>query len=712
MTVESPTTAAGNLRLGIDVGGTFTDVVADWGAGAARGKVPSTPEDPEHGVLAACEVMAARLSLDLSTMLGRVARFGLGTTVVTNMLATRSGRRLGLLTTAGFEEIVPLARGHTVPEDGWLMPPPLLVPREQIAGVHERCDRDGNVTVPVDVDEVSSTARRLVEDDGVEAIVVSFLWSFRNPANEHAARDALGRRYPDLPVVLGSALAPVIREYERTQFALLNAYVAGALDWLGPLEQRLRSQGLRVPVVLMHSSGGAVSADAAHAVPIGLAQSGPAAGAAAAVALAHEMGEQDAVACDMGGTSLDVALIHRGEALRRARGRLVGQWTAMSMVDVDSVGSGGGSVAWVDAVGALRVGPRSAGAEPGPACYGQGGDEATVTDALVVLGYMDPANFLGGRMPLDHAAAWRACAALGGVLGLDTEETAWGIREVALTLMAKAVRGRLASRGLAGAGLTLFAYGGCGPLFGADIAAAVGARLVVVPELAAVFSAFGAATTPLRRERSRSLAAPIPVDRTLLRSVSAELWDGARRDLVGDGVSPEDCSVTLETDVRFERQSWELTIMLPDDTPGSVDSERVGELFGDEYVRRFGKGALAAGVGVELVTVRAAATEQRPAPPATPASPVTSARAVASVTAGPAAALESRSQPDSRRGLVLGRGERPLQAPAYAREGLAQGAVVRGPALIDSADTTVWVPPDREARIGPSHALLIEEVPS
>jgi N-methylhydantoinase A len=695
------TTPPGGIRLGIDVGGTFTDVVADWGSGAVRGKVPSTPDDPERGVLAACELIAATLQLDVDTFLGRVVRFGLGTTVVTNVLATRTGRRLGMLTTAGFEDIVPLARGQVIPEGGWLMPPPLLVGRERIAGVHERCDRDGNVTVAVDVDEVIAVTERLVEDAGVDAIVVSFLWSFRNPANERAAGDAVARRYPHLPVVLGSSLAPVIREYERTQFALLNASVAGALDWLEPLEERLRAAGLRVPLVLMHSNGGAVSADAARAVPIGLAQSGPAAGAAAAVALAHELEGQDAVACDMGGTSLDVAIVHRGEALRRTRGRLVGHWTAMSMVDVDSVGSGGGSVAWVDAVGALRVGPRSAGAKPGPACYAMGGEEATVTDALVVLGYLDPANFLGGRMPLDADAAWRACERLGGRLGLGTQETAWGVREVALTLMAKAVRARLASRGLAGAGLSLFAYGGCGPLFGADIAAAVGARTVVVPELAAVFSAFGAATTPLRRERTRSLAAPVPVDVPLLRSVSAQLWEAARRDLIADGVADDDCTVAVEADLRFERQSWELTIMLPDDRPDSVDSERFAELFRDEYVRRFGKGALAAGVGVELVTVRAVATERRATMRAAP---------VAAAQAEPVA--DWRDDPDSRRGLVVGRAQAPVPVPVYARERVAEGAVVRGPALVDSADTTVWIPPGRDARVATSHALLIEELPS
>ena len=307
-------------------------------------------------------------------MLGQVSRFGLGTTVVTNVLATRTGRRLGLLTTAGFEDLVPFARGHAVPEDGWLVPPPPLVARDCIVGVHERCNRDGAVTSAIDPDEVRrgrAPAHRAARRSTPSSCPSSGRSATR-PTSRSPAK-SLRPSIPSTPVVLGSTLAPVIREYERTQFALLNAYVAGALDWLDPLEGRLRAGGLAVPIVLTHSSGGATTVDAARSVPIGLAQSGPAAGAAAAVSLAHELDEPDAVTCDLGGTSLDVALMTQGEALRRTRGRLVGHWTALSMVDVDSVGSGGGSIAWVDSVGAIRVGPQSAGADPGPACYGHGG---------------------------------------------------------------------------------------------------------------------------------------------------------------------------------------------------------------------------------------------------------------------------------------------------------------------------------------------------
>ena len=475
MTISQETVSQKTIRLGVDVGGTFTDVVATTADGHVRDKVPSDPADPAGAVVAACELVAADLGLGLDELLGRLTRFGLGTTVVTNVLATQSGRRLGLLTTAGFEDLIPLARGSRVSDGGWLVPPPQLVDRTRIVGVAERVDRDGVVTTPADVEQAVAAAGHLVETERVDAVVISFLWSFRNATNERAVRDAVAVKYPDVPLVLGSELAPVIREYERTQYALLNAYVGGALDWLGPLAARLQDHGLRVPLLLTHSSGGATTVDGAREAPIGLAQSGPAVGAAAATRLARAMSEAQVVTCDLGGTSLDVALIAGGDALRRTRGAILGHWTSLSMVDVDSVGSGGGSIAWVDAVGAIRVGPQSAGAAPGPACDGRGGADATLTDALVVLGYLDPDRFLGGRMPLDAARATEACARVGKQVGLGPVETAWGIREVALATMARAVRNRVASRGLVPADALLLAYGGCGGLFACDIAREVGA---------------------------------------------------------------------------------------------------------------------------------------------------------------------------------------------------------------------------------------------
>jgi N-methylhydantoinase A len=693
---DRPAPLPRDVRLGIDVGGTFTDVVAVLPDRFVRGKVRSTPEDPGAAVVAACELAAEQLGVGLPALLGALERFGLGTTVVTNVLATRSGRRLGMLTTLGFEDLVPLARGNRVSAGGWLLVPPALVDRTAILGLDERTDRGGVVRRPVDPAAAVAAATTLVEREGAEAIVVSFLWSFRNPANEQAVRTAVEAALPHVPVVLGSDLAPVIREYERTQFALLNAYVGGSLDWLGPLGDALRANGLTAPIVLTHSNGGATTVEGARAAPIGLAQSGPSAGAAASSQMARALGEPDVVTCDLGGTSLDVALIAGGQALRRTRGRIVGHWTSLSMVDIDSVGSGGGSLAWVDPVGAIRVGPQSAGADPGPACYGRGGTAATVTDALVVLGFLDPTRFLDGRMPLDAGRAHDACAAVGKEAGIDAVEAAWGIREVALATMARAVRNRIASRGLVASDLTVLAFGGCGGLFAGDIAHEVGARRAVVPELAPVFSAYGAATAVLRRERSRSVAQRLPGDPAVLLGTLAELRTAVLDDLRADGVDAATAQVRLEADVRFERQGSELTVPIEAAPDGTADLSTVAPRFVADYVARFGEGAVAMGVAVEVMTLRAVGQ----APPRADDERLTAVHAEGA-GGGPAAPIGTRP-------VRLAR-DADNEVPVYRMADLAAGAALVGPAIVDAGDTTVWVVPGHRTTVD-EHGSLIMEV--
>jgi N-methylhydantoinase A len=685
----------GRLRVGIDVGGTFTDIVAVSATRVTRGKVPSTPGNPANGVVAACELIAGEFGLGLTDFLALVDRFGLGTTVVTNVLATRSGVRLGLITTRGFEDLIPLARGNRVSEDGWLLLPPPLVERVRIAGIRERVNRDGTMLEAVDAEEVAVATKFLVEGEQVDALVVSLLWSFKNPANEHMVRAAIAAEFPDTPVILGSDLAPVIREYERTQFALLNAYVGSALEWLDPLAAQLRAAGLTVPIVLTHSSGGATTVAGARAVPIGLAQSGPAAGAAAATELARTLDDSHIVTCDLGGTSLDVALIAGGQALRRNRGSLLGHWAALSMVDVDSVGSGGGSLAWVDSVGAIRVGPQSAGADPGPACYGRGGTHATLTDALVVLGFIDANRFLHGRMPLDVDRARDACAAVGRLVGLDTVETAWGIREVALASMVRAVRNRIATRGLVASELSLMAYGGCGGLFAGDIAADIGARRAVLPDVASVFSAYGAATAALQRERVQSLATKLPADEQLVRATFARLQAEVLADLVADGVPTSQCRVRLEADLRFDRQGSELTVPVEVTDQERPRIDALEAQFKSEYARRFGQGAIAMGVPVELVTLRAIgrAIEAK----------------VAATTETTTGSSPTRTGVASHtRPLRFERHGGATDVPVYDRPAIEAGAVVEGPALVDAGDTTIWIRRGYRGRPDARGALILE----
>ena len=420
--VDEPVTC-----LGIDVGGTFTDAVLTEGTTVWRAKSPTIADDVGRSVLDACRLVAEGAGTTIEALLPKVRRLGLGTTAVTNMLAARTGVRVGLITTAGFEDQLPMAKGRRVNDGVWLSYPEAVVPRVRIAGVDERVDRDGRVLVALDPAQAASAAVRLVSEQGVDSLAVSLLWAFRNPRHEEQATAAIRAALPGVPVVAGAALQPTIREFERTAYAVLNAYTMAACAGIDELSATLARLGLSVPVLLVHSGGGTMTASEARQAPIRLAASGPAAGVAASMAVAAAAGVSDVVSCDMGGTSFDVAVATGGRVPRRTRCEVAGLLTSLAMVDIESIGAGGGSIGWVDARGMLRVGPQSAGATPGPACYRRGGREATVTDALVVLGYVDPGRFLGGRMALDADLALEACARLGAPLGLDAEEAAWGI---------------------------------------------------------------------------------------------------------------------------------------------------------------------------------------------------------------------------------------------------------------------------------------------
>jgi N-methylhydantoinase A len=686
-----------DLCIGVDVGGTFTDAVLTDGIRTWRAKAPTTPGEVGLGVLAAARLAASRAGSSLEQVLPSVRRFGLGTTAVTNVLASRVGLRVGLITTAGFEELVPFARGRRIhDEDGWLTPPPDIVPPDCIVGVDERVDRDGNVLRPLDPAEVIDRARELVEDRGVEAIAVSFLWSFRNPEHEEHAVRVIRDRYPTLPIVSAAAVHPVIREFERTTFALLNAYTAGSFAGVESLADSLSQMGLTVPLLLVHSGGGSITVDQARREPIGLAASGPAAGVAAAATVASMCGISDVVTCDMGGTSFDVSVVTGGQPARRTRGELMGVWTSLSLVDVESIGAGGGSIAWEDARRMLRVGPRSAGAVPGPACYGRGGTDATVTDALVVLGYLDPGRFLGGDMALDAGAALAACERLGAGLGLGAHETAWGIRELALAGMVKAVRSRLAGRGLDPRSNAVLSFGGCGGLFTASIAQAIGAPRVLVPELASVLSAFGAATADVRRERLRAVVAPMPVDPSVVEAAAHELRVSADKDLAADGVQAEDRRFELEADVRFKRQVWEIAVPVPN---GPVDDHvmvQLADAFRDEYGRRYGRGSIVLGAPMELVSLRGIGIG-------------TTLKASLDAVDLPSVADGTRAEPAGSRSVRLERDKDPRPVAVYDAEALHPGHVVPGPALLDGTDTTVWLPESSTLHVN-RHGTLILEV--
>jgi len=697
-----------NILIGVDVGGTFTDAVLIAGGTCHRAKSPSTYPDIGRGVLASCERAAETGGFRLKDILPRVRKFGLGTTAVTNTIATRKGLRVGLLITRGFEETLRLARGRTREQDGWLCSVDSLVEQKAVVGIPERIDRNGNIVLPLDPEDVLKAARFLVDEVRVESIAVSFLWSFFNPVHEQQAVTLLRRLLPQIPITSGAELRPLIREYERTALAVLNAYSFGAYAGVKELAETLKRAGLEAPVLLCHSGGGAISIDEAREQPVWLAASGPAAGVAAAARIAEDAGETKVLTCDLGGTSFDVAHIANGSPARTQRGELMGFWTALPRIDVESVGAGGGSLSWIDERRMLRVGPASAGSLPGPACYGRGGERAALTDALLVLGYIDPDRFLGGAMRLDRDAARAACGKLGAELDLDAAETAWGVREIALAEMVKAVRARLSTHALSAAEHCLISYGGCGALFAAEVAAMAGLRRVYIPELASVLSAYGAATMDIRRERLRAVLQRVPGDTDLIDRAMEEVRRAAWADLAEDGVPEERRRICFEADIRFAGQRWELTVSLPQ-TPARGDAGREAEaIFRAEYRRRFGAAATTTSSIVELVGIRAVGigcmTEDDSHPVGHSSSGPRAFRRACGAEAPRSVAAQSVGIRDVQRQ----RGGPAEQVATFDAARLLPGECIAGPALVDGTDTTIWIPSQVSARMDDARTLVIE----
>ena len=683
-----------DVLIGIDVGVTFTDAVLIDGPHRYRAKSPSTYPDIGRGVLEACRLAARSAGLELADILPRVRKFGLGTTAVTNAIATRRGLRVGLLSTRGFEETLRLARGRTQERDGWLVPVDALVQPDCIVGIDERIDRNGTVLKPLDPRAVLEAGRYLAEEAKVESIAVSFLWSFLNPDHEREAVRLLRESLPAMPVTCGIELRPVIREYERTTLAVLNAYAKGAYAGVDELAETLRGEGLRAPVLLCHSGGGAISIEQAREQPVWLAASGPAAGVAAAARLASSIGEAKVLTSDLGGTSFDVAHISGGAPARTQRGDLMGFYTALPRVDVESVGAGGGSLTWTDERSMLRVGPHSAGSMPGPVCYGRGGTQAALTDALLVLGYIDPSRFLGGTMTLDREAALASFERLGEELRLGAIEAAWGVREIAVAEMTKALRARLSSHALAASEHCLVSYGGCGALFAAELAQLVGLTRVIIPELAAVLSAYGAATMDIRRERLTTLLLKLPGDAAAIDATYAAMRDAVWQDLAADGVPEADREVRFEADMRFFLQRWELTIPLPGEPALGDGGAQAQALFREEYLRRFGAASTTTSGIVELVGIRAVGIGRM----------AQAEDAVAADEVG-----EGREAvPVGSRQVSLKRGMGSVAVSVYDEAALIPGDRISGPALVDSSDTTIWVPQGMTARVDAQRNLSVE----
>src|SRR5437867_6794384 len=557
------------VQIGVDIGGTFTDIVAlDRAGRLALTKVPSTPKDLLDGIAAAVTNILADAGVDPSA----VERFIHGTTVATNAVLEQKGAVTAVLTTEGFEDVLELGRmKRSRMYDLEMDPevPTFLAPRRRRIGIRERLDAQGHVLVPLNEADVRTAVQRL-RAQGVQAIAVCYLFSFVNPAHERRTREIVAELAPEISVSLSSDVDPTFREYERLCVTAFDAYLGPVVKrYLTGLADTLRGLGVPAVPLIMRSRGGIVSAALAAQQPVTLFLSGPAAGVIGAGFAAERSGVRDFVSLDMGGTSNDVGVVRDGKPLLASEGSIGPYPVRTPMVDVNTIGAGGGSIAWIDAAGGLRVGPRSAGAEPGPACYGRGGEEATVTDASVVLGYLNPARFAGGVMALDVAAAERAVAAIGQRLGVDRVAAAAGIHRVVNARIADQIRLVTIKRGYDPRQFSLVVLGGAGPVHGAALAAEMGMAEVLVPEAPGVLAAFGRLAASIEHHHARTLQARSDVaDLTAVNRCLAELDAAGRARMREEGVAPGDVHVAYAADMRYVGQAYELEV--PIATPVTV----------------------------------------------------------------------------------------------------------------------------------------------
>jgi N-methylhydantoinase A len=667
------------FSIGVDVGGTFTDlVVADESGAVHFGKTPSTPEDQSIGVMTGLSMMAERLSMTTAEMLGQTERVVHGMTVATNALLERKGARLGLLTTEGHRDVLEMREGLK-PEryNLRLARYPALAPRHLRLGVRERMRDTGAVEIALDSESLD-VAIETLRAASVEAVAVCYLHAYANPDHERQTRNKLLAAMPDVYVSLSSEVLPQIKEFERVSTTAVNAYVGPALDrYLGGLERSLRAEGYGGPALIILSHGGVAPISEAIRLAAGTVLSGPAGGLAGARHASGVLGAENLIPFDMGGTSTDISLIVDGQAALSSDRVIAGERVALSSLDIVTLGAGGGSIAWVDSGGLLKVGPHSAGAAPGPACYGKGGVEPTVTDANVVLGYLDPTSFGAGGGALDAAAAKSALNRLGGALGIDGVAAAEGVFRVVNTQMAEGVRLATVRRGVDPRQFALFGFGGAAGLHLTALARVLDLKRVIVPRMASVLSAWGMLTSDLRYEVSRTQIGEIDAQSPeALKSLYGELESEAKSAVSGwfDGA----IETSRSADMRYGEQIFEIDVDLNDIDFTDVDAPRaIKRAFEARHVELYTY-ALPDREPV-LVNARVAATGALSAPPTEPALP-----------GGPMPA------PIGSRAIYLGGW---LDAPVYAFDALPSGGSVEGPALIVAPTTTILLHPGDSATV-------------
>ncbi len=672
------------MRLGIDVGGTFTDFVLidDLTSRIRYTKALTTPKDLAQGVLTGID----RILLQAKASMEAVSYVVHGTTIGTNSLIERKGAKTGLITTAGFRDVLEIARIER-PDAGLYdmtvdLPEP-LVPRYLRLEVDERVGADGQVVRPLDED----TARRaldVLKAENVEAVAVCLLFSFRNPSNERRIRDLCRELFPQALVTISSDIAPEFREFERTSTTVLNAYLLPVTArYVDSLTARLKERYGEVDLRIMQASGGAMPGEVAKSNAIQMVNSGPAGGALATALFGKLAGVEKVIGMDMGGTSFDVSLIVDGKPRLKSEGEFEGYPVKIPLIDVEGIGAGGGSIAWVDTGGALNVGPISAGADPGPACYGRGGEQATVTDANLVLGRLNPDYFLGAEMPLYTEASQEAIRShVAEPLNLSIEEAAAGIIRVVNANMVRGLSVNSTQKGYDVREFSLLAFGGAGPLHAVELVEDLGIEQVIIPPYCSVFSALGAVASDVRHDYVQTLAlsqSELTAER--LQATLAELEAQARNQLAREHVPEDQIWLGRAADLRYEGQSYELTIPLSDH--GVLAEEDVIRLIADfhEWHKRiytYGDPA----EPVELISLRLAAIGKVPK--------IDLRRPRQQTSCAP--------KPKSERPVYFLRTGF-LPTPIYEREELVPGQRFSGPCLVEEKTSTTVTPPGWEGTI-------------
>jgi len=678
-------------RIGIDSGGTFTDVCLfeDATGMVAVWKVPSTPDDPSRAIARGTQEGVERVD----ARPGDIAYFGHGTTVGTNALIQHRGVKTGLITTEGFRDLIEIGRQKR-PDlyDLQADKAPPLVTRDLRFGVAERVRHDGTVETPLDEDSVRQAARAL-KAEGVKAVAIGFLYGFVRPEHEEAAKRIVTEEFPEAFICASHEVAPEFREYERISTTVVNAYLGPVMQgYIRRLADRLKELGLKAVPHLTQSNGGVIGFDMAARLPVRTVLSGPSTGVVAAQAIGAMIGIPSLITFDMGGTSSDVALLDDGEAKLASEANVHGYPIKAPMLDIHTVGAGGGSLAAIDSGGLLKVGPRSAGADPGPVCYGRGATEPAVTDANVVLQTLNPTHLLGGRMPIDQSLSKQAIGRLAEELGLDLMATAQGIISVVTANMAKAIRVISVQRGHDPRDYALVAFGGAGPLHAARLARELDMKRIVVPRNPGIGCALGLLLTDLRANfattRLATLSETLVPD---MAEIFVALQEQADHWFAEEGVASADRRLKRTADLRYHGQNYELAIDVPDGpiTPATIAA--LAEGFAAAHKRLYG--FVAEGEAVQLVTYR-----------------------VEAVGLVPKAAFrpEPDAGPDASHAII---GSREVwfpeaggfvACPIYDRDKLKSGNRFAGPAIVEQMDSTTVLLPGMTATVEPYLNLILE----